>query len=318
MADGNLGRRNFLKTSLLAAAPIAVPATKWVGGTPQPSPDRGLTVYQDGPQIWVRWAGRPLTCYRAHATQKYPYFYPFMGPKSGQSVTEESGTSFPHHRSILFACDQVNGGTYWQNVVTTGQISSKGPKIGPVTPQSAEILDHCEWNKPEQAVVMTDSRRFVVTRASDDLRYLDATIDWQAVQDVTINKTNHALFSVRAASDLAPWGGGRLENSNGKVGASETFSKPAAWCTFYGHRAGLPADMVEGVALMQHPENPWKDCPWFTRDYGFMSPQPFNFQKEPWRLAAGKSVKLRFRIVAYFGTPKSEDLTAIYREWIRG
>jgi hypothetical protein len=35
--------------------------------------------------------------------------------------------------------------------------------------------------------------------------------------------------------------------------------------------------MVEGIALLDHPGNPWSPCKWFTRDYGFISPSPFNW-----------------------------------------
>ena len=41
---------------------------------------------------------------------------------------------------------------------------------------------------------------------------------------------------------------------------------------------------------MDHPQSPWAPCPWFTQDYGFISPMPFNWIEKPWQLAAGQSV----------------------------
>jgi hypothetical protein len=73
--------------------------------------------------------------------------------------------------------------------------------------------------------------------------------------------------------------------------------------------------VVEGVALFNHPLNPWKPCPWFTRDYGFISPNPLHFAAKPWQLAAGKSVQLRYRVVAYAGTPTDAGLEGIYKAW---
>jgi hypothetical protein len=312
-------RRNFLTGSLAAAIPLGIP---WVAATavaqikPEPGSEK-LTAYQDGLQIWVRWANILVTSYRAHPNQKYPYLYPLAGPVSGLSLTAETSTPYPHHRSVFFACDRVNGGNYWQGPVDLGQIVSKGPKLAQVTPQSAEILDACEWRKPGQTPVMTDRRKITVHVVDSRLRWIDTEIQWTAIQDVTIEKTNHALFSVRAAADLIPWAGGKLENSLGKFGEKGTFGQPAGWCTFYNKRAGMPNDVVEGVALFNHPLNPWKECPWFTRDYGFISPSPFNFADKPWQLAAGKSVQLRYRVVAYAGTPTATGLEGLYKAWIR-
>ena len=75
---------------------------------------------------------------------------------------------------------------------------------------------------------------------------------------------------------------------------------------------------MEGLALMDHPESPWAPCPWFTRDYGFASPMPFNWIEAPWRLAAGQSVRIRHRIVAFAGNPEEAGLDALYQDWIRG
>lgn len=312
-------RRDFLRGALAAAVPLGA-TLAGAGASAQIKPEPGsdkLTAYQDGPQIWIRWANSLVTSYRAHPTQKYPYLFPFAGPVSGLSLTAETCVPYPHHRSVFFACDRVNGGNYWQGPVQLGQIVSKGLKLGPVTPQSAEFHDACEWRKPGQEPVMTDTRKITVNIVSGELRWIDAEIQWTAVQDVTIEKTNHALFSVRAAADLIPWAGGKLESSFGMFGEKATFGQPAAWCTYYNKRAGIPGEVVEGVALFEHPLNPWKDCPWFTRDYGFISPSPFNFLEKPWQLAAGKSVQLRFRVVGYARTPRDADLEGIYKAWVR-
>jgi hypothetical protein len=319
MAKRSESRRDFLKMSLAAAVPVGVGMTLSADAAEapaEPGADK-LTAYQDGHQIWVRWANAPLTGYRAHTTQKYPYLYPFAGPATGLSVTAESAAPYPHHRSIFFACDRVNDGNYWQGEVALGQIVSKGPKLGPITPDSVEIRDECEWRKPGAKPVMTDARTIVVRVVNTRVRWIDVTIAWTAVVDVTIAKTNHALFAVRAAADLAPAGGGRLESSYAKFGEKETFGQPANWCALYNKRAGVAGDVVEGVALLNHPLNPWKSPRWFTRDYGFIAPNPFYFSEKPWQLAVGKSVQLRFRVVSFFGTPTDADLEWVYKAWIR-
>jgi len=313
-----ISRRVFLKSSLAATAiPLAVQSN--AGAPPakpavEPGTD-GLTTYQLGPQIWVRWNNRPLTCYRAHRSQKYPYLYPLAGPQTGLSLTTETALPWPHHRSLFFGCDRVNGGNYWQEDFDKGQILSAGPKLGKATKESVEILDACDWQKPGGPTVMRDQRKVTITVPSPRLTFIDWEIRWQAVEDVKIPKTNHSLFALRAAADLTPLGGGVLLNAEGQSGEKATFGKPSAWCDFSGKRAHLPGDLVEGIALLDHPKNPWAPCPWFTRDYGFLSPTPFNFIEKPWELAAGTSVALRYRVVLHADDAKAAGLDAIYREW---
>jgi hypothetical protein len=315
----NLSRRDLLKLAAVVpplAMPLAgVAAEKPAPKKPEPG-TQGLSAYQDGPQVWVRWNNRLLTSYRAHPTQKYPYLYPLAGPVTGLSLTAETAMPYPHHRSVLFGCDRVNGGNYWQDSVEQGQIVSLGPKLGKVTERTVEIADRCSWRKPGQKPVMADERKILVNVLDEKLILIDFEIRWIAVEDVTVQKTNHSLFAVRAAADLAPTFGGNLANSEGDKGEKATFGKPAGWCAFWGKRRGVPGDVVEGIALLDHPSNPWKQCPWFTRDYGFISPSPMNFMNEPWRLAAGKSVVLRYRVAIFAGDPTQARLPELYRTWI--
>ena len=311
-------RRDFVKLSVSA---LGVPTA---GGLMQSRCSAAeavgdkLTAYQVGPHVWVRWNNHLLTGYRAHPTQKYPYFYPLSGPLSGVSLTSETSLPYPHHRSLLFACDRVNGGNYWQGDFAAGQIFSDGPTLGEATPNSVEIIDHCQWHKPDQPTVMTDDRKFTVSVAGERLRLIDAAIKLTAVEDISVTKTNHSLFSIRAAADIAPVGGGTLLNSEGDSGEKATFGKPADWCTYFGPRKVAGEQIVEGIALMNHPDNPFEDCPWFTRDYGFISPTPFNFLEEPWTLPAGKSVELKYRVVMYAGNAAEAGLGKIFQQWVGG
>ncbi|MBN2475926.1 MAG: PmoA family protein [Pirellulales bacterium] len=317
----SLPRRDFLRLSLAAAAPAgALWAASPAGTQPRPVPGaEKLTAYQvepGNPHIWVRWGNRLLTSYRAHQSQKYPYMYPVTGPISGLSLTTETSLPYPHHRSLLFACDRVNGGNYWQDNLAAGQILSRGPRLGEVTPESAEILDRCVWKQPDGPVICRDERKITVAVSGPRLRLIDWQLKWVAVEEVTVTRTNHSLFSIRAAGDITPWGGGALVNSEGLSGEQATFGKPAAWCGYHGKRQNVPGNVVEGIAILDHPENPWSPCPWFTRDYGFISPTPMNFLEKPWRLPAGESVTLRYRVVLHASDPKDAGLDGIYKSWI--
>lgn len=317
--SNQLARRDFFRLSLAAAATSwAAPLAGRNAWAQKPAAAGKLTVDQSDGLIAVHLGQTLLTSYKYQASQKLPYLYPLAGPVSGKSLTTETAEPFPHHHSLFFGCDRLNDGNYWQGPLDVGQIVSTKARVGQVTDKSVEILDHCEWRKPNQPLVMTDDRRFNIVVADVNLRIVDIDITWTAVQDVTVNKTNHSLLAVRAAADITSKAGGNLSNSNGQQGEKETFGRSANWCTFYGKRQGVPGDVVEGIALMNDPANPWKDCPWFTRDYGFMSPSPFNFMDQPWKLAAGQSVKLSYYVLLYVGTPRDGDVQEVYKAWTQG
>lgn len=315
----SMPRREFLKQSMAAVTvSFASPMVARTALAQSMPAGAKLNVDRGDGIISVRLGETLVTSYKHQANQKLPYLYPLTGPISGKSLTTESEEPYPHHHSLFFGCDHLNGGNYWQGPLDVGQIVSTNARVGQVTDRSVEILDHCEWRKPSQPVVMTDDRRFKVIIADANLRIIDADIAWTAVQDVTVTKTNHSLFAVRAAADITPKMGGNLMNSEGQTGEKATFGKEANWCTFWGKRQGVPGDVVEGIALMNDPDNPWKVCPWFTRDYGFMSPAPFNFIAQPWQLAAGMSVKLSYRVLLYAGSPRAGDVQEVFKAWVQG
>ncbi len=312
----------------LAAVPLGLHALNQQAAAQQQPPDGAeqLRHYQEaelggqqhGPHIWLRWNNEPLVSYRAHHGSKYPYFYPLMGLASGLSLTSETAEPWPHHRSVYFSCDRVNGQNYWQQGLEHGQVLSTGPRVTEANSTSAIIEDACEWRAPERPLQMTDTRKYTITVDYPNKWILDSEIEWKAEEDITIERTNHALFSVRVATDITVWGGGTMVNSEGQVGEPETFGQPARWCAFYGKRVKAKNEPVEGIALIDHPDNPWEPCPWFTRDYGMMSPMPFQWIEEPWHLAAGESVNLKYRTVMFSGTPEEADIDGLSDAWISG
>ncbi len=277
-----------------------------------------LTAYQNGPLVLVRWANTTLAGYRAAPSQKYPYFGPLAGPASGLSLTTESSLPYPHHRGLWLGCEPLNGGDFWaDNSLDRGHIRSLGPKLEmlPNDPRAVIIRDYCRWERPGTTIppALDDMRTFTLRVIDDRTRVLDAEFALTALTNVTIGKAKHSFFALRCAPDLSPMYGGTLVNSEGGIGAAGTYGKPAAWCGYYGKRSGHGP--VEGIAIMDHPRNPWSPSPWLTRDYGHLSPSPFNFRSRPWTLPEGESIRLRYRVVLHAGDPKEASLDRLYKEW---
>ena len=320
MSHPLLDRRHWLQATAGSLAGTCL-ATRWAQAIdytkPVPEAEK-LTGYLNGSQVLVRWNNRVLTGYRAHPSLKYPYFSPLAGPVSGLSVTAESALPYPHHRGLWLACDPVNGGNYWSDgPLEKGQIKSTRLELTATTKESAQFENDCQWVRPDAPSPLHDERKFTVRVLSEQAWVIDADIKLVAGEDVSIKRAKHSFFAIRAASDISPSYGGVLMNSTGGVGAAGTYGKMANWCGYHGKRAGRP-DVVEGIAVMDHPENPWAPCPWFTREYGHLSPSPFNFLEKPWRFEKGKTLRLQYRVVIHAGTPAEAGLNKIYQQWIEG
>ena len=316
-------RREMLRNSVMASSALAISqiplATYGADFTEPVDNAKGLTAYQKDQRILIRTNNSPVLSYRASSDAKYPYFYPLSGPKSGLSLTTESAQPYPHHRGLWLGCDPLNGGNYWAATgLKSGQI--KTVKLELLTPDSSDqaitFIQECQW-KRAGSHPFNDERRYTITRPNDDLVLIDFDIRFTAIEDVSIKKAKHSFFAMRAASDISPAYGGTLINSEGGIGAKGTYGKKADWCGYFGKRKFQP-DVTEGIVIMNHPNNFDGQCPWFTRDYGHLSPSPFNFRKSPFTIAKGNSFKLNYRVVLFAGTPQEADLNAVYKSWLKG
>ena len=299
-------------SKVLGAAVFCLSVT---GGMSQA--DQKLVASRIGSRIDVTVGGKFFTSYRFSTEEKYPFFFPVNGP-SNASVTSMRNSNFPHHSSLFFGCDLVNGGNYWQEGLERGQIVSKGPVLeSGSSGNQIVITDACDWKRPEAPQPFRDTRRIVISAPSDALRQIDFDVTMEAMEDVEIKKTNHSLFSARMDPDITPAFSGTMVNAEGAVGEKATFGKPSPWLACYGPR-GTKA--VEGLAILQHPANPGFPSPWFTRDYGFLSPTPMFWPADgkSTHVKKGEKLKLRYRVLVFSGTPEQAAIAQRFSEFSGG
>ncbi len=259
------------------------------------------------------WAdGQLVTSYKFRPTQKYPYFWPVNGPLSGRSVTTQTSEPYPHHHSLFFGCDRVNGANYWQEDNARGQIVSTGPKLLVDSGTYVLFTDRCLWKQPDKEPVFEDSRCFLIHAPGKTLRVIDASFRLKALTDVQILRTNHALFSARMVPELSVTSGGTLINAEGKTREKGTFGEPSAWCDYCGSREGV----TEGLSILQAPSNPCYPFPWFTRDYGFFSPTPM-WWLDDGRLdiPKGKVITLTYRVLIHGGDVEAASVAELFAQY---
>ncbi|MCP9747576.1 PmoA family protein [Lacihabitans sp. CS3-21] len=254
-----------------------------------------------------------FTSYIFSQDEKYPYFFPVNGPSNG-SVTSMRNGNFPHHSSLFFGCDKVNGGNYWQEGLERGQIISLRADIVESGNNKVVIETENIWRRPNADSPIKDFRKITISAPSKELFQIDFDVTMEMLMDVTIDKTNHSLFSGRMDADLAVTNGGTMINADGDKWEKGTFGKKSPWIDFYGKRG----DKIEGMAIMQHPSNDWYPSPWFTRDYGFFSPTPMYWPEndKETTLKKGQTIKLKYRVLVHAGdvtTAKIAEQFELYK-----
>jgi hypothetical protein len=274
---------------------------------------QGVSAKIEGNQLVVNIDGKVFTSYKFAVDLKKPYFWPVVGPASGKTVTVESTEPYPHHNSLFFGCDRVNGGNYWQDVNERGQIISQGPKIEIASGDRVVFTDTCLWSMPGKEPIIRDMRRVSISAPSDKIRFIDFEITLLPLTDIVIEKTNHSFFSARVVPELNVESGGTLINAEGKKSADGTFGVPSAWCDYYGSRDGI----TEGIAILQSPANMWYPSKWFTRDYGFMSPTQMFWPEngKDTTFGKGQELKLRYRVVIHAGDVEQSSIANIFKAY---
>ncbi len=256
-----------------------------------------------------------FTSYIFSREEKYPFFFPVNGP-SQATVTSMRNANYPHHSSLFFGCDMVNGGNYWQEGLERGQIISLRADILQAEGDKVVIENECAWIRPGAEAPIKDLRKITITAQSGKIFQIDFDIVMEILMDVTIRRTNHSLFSGRMDADLAVTNKGTMINAEGETGEQGTFGKPSPWIDYYGTRMGK----TEGMAIMQHPSNKWYPAPWFTRDYGFFSPTPMYWPEDlekGTQLKKGEQVKLRYRVLVHTGDHKEADIAGQFSRYAK-
>jgi hypothetical protein len=220
---------------------------------------------------------------------------------------------WPHHTSLFFGCDQVNGGNYWQEELERGRIISIGAEIVETNGERVVITDECIWKRPDAEAPIIDRRKITISAPTKEVYQLDFDIEMEMLMDVTILKTNHSLFSARVAPDLSVTQGGTMVNAEGQETEKGTFGVASPWIDCYGTRK----TGIEGIAILQHPSNKWFPSPWFTRDYGFISPTPMYWpaDDQSTQLKKGDKIALRYRVLVHAGDDKQAGIAGAYEKY---
>lgn len=253
-----------------------------------------------------------------------PYFHPVCLP-DGTVLTWLRPPDHWWHRALWFSWKLINKLNYWEE---NRQRKSQGTtELTAVTHRrlpggSVEVEMHISYHPPGEPAVLKEIRKIAISPPDANKRY---RMDWAMTftaqdREVVLDRTpipgepggkgwgGYAGLSVRTTRAMKNY---HTLNSEGQRDMAG-HGKPARWLDFTGVVDGKEV----GVALFDHPGNERHPTPMYVimrGTFGYCSPA-FLF-KAPYRLAAGKSLALFYRVMIHPGRLGKEDLEAEFKDF---
>lgn len=297
----------------------------------------------------VKIDGELFTEYLIQAGQS-PAMWPVIGPAGaemtrrypvGPQRTGET-TDHPHHQSMWFTHDKVNGADFWAANVQSaaGDADSDDSKGARIVHRefaalesdgaTARIVARNDWMNGEVRICEDERTIVFGTREGGD-RWIDFTIVLKAAEgDVSFGDTKEGTFAVRVADSMRfeAQPGGRVVNSEGQVD-DEAWGMPARWVDYAGPIAVAGVsdprhNETAGILIMSHPTS-FRPVPrWHVRGYGLFAANPFGEHDFPSTKAAkqgattipcGDELVLRYRVVLHRGATDVAAMEAAFDEF---
>jgi hypothetical protein len=251
-----------------------------------------------------------------------PYFHPVtLG--GGSALTALSPSDHPWHKGIWFSWKYINKINYWEYEKKTGLEQGRTEVLSvtatPRDDHSARFVMKLGYHPPGQPNLLTEERVIEVSAPDKDDGY---RIDWAATftagdTELLFDRTppynakdgvkhgGYAGLSLRLAATMKNW---QFLDSEGRADSKDQNGLPARWQSFSGAK--------ESITVLDHPQSFRHPTPWYlVKSMPFF--QPAILFADPYKLPAGKSFSVKYRILVGPGTADQKHLEAQWKSFSR-
>ncbi len=255
----------------------------------------------------------PFTVLNFAKDQRKPYFHPVNGP-DGTFISRplENPKDHPHHKGLWFSVDEVNKSRHWME---RSQIQPVEVKILQAEGNPAKLEMTSTWK--------ADDGRDLLTEKTTVSIFANRLIIYYAIlkaekEPVEFEDTKEGMFALRFRDELREKVGAHVSNADGLQTTQECWGKESDLVDYYG----TVEDKTVGVALFDHPLN-FHRSRYPVRDYGLFAANHFELHdlkgteelEGAFRLAAGESITLRYRVIFHRGNQDDAKLAQAFERY---
>lgn len=247
-----------------------------------------------------RHEGREILRYHFGTTAPKTYCWPLVGPAGFPVVRighPHDPVSHRHHRGIWVAHGKVNKVNFWEEN-SGSSIRHEAIELYEDGPKGARLVARNVWLSLSREQLLTERRTVGAMALPGGECEVDIQLEFHASEcAVTFGEIPFGFLGVRVAKTMSVADGrGTIINSEGGRGEKGTFWKRARWVDYAGP---IAPRRCNGIIFLDHPDNPRHPTYWHTRKDGWMGAS-FTL-KQPYDLAKGDKLKLRYRLVVHDG-----------------
>jgi hypothetical protein len=297
------------------------------------APTGSIQLEQDDEQgvLRILLDGREAIVYQYGQQLDLAHYYPVRSP-SGKLLTIQQTDPYPHHRSVWFADTvQLDGK---RKVSFYNALYSRVDKTDPESPfrdqvrhvefvsrsvsgERAQVVAKLLWEMDLDVPVLDEQRAMTLVDLGDGEYFVDLLFALTAKYgDVAFvsDAVHYAWPYVRMHPQFSGDNGGRLVNSEGGIGQSQTNNQVARWIDYSNTVEGV----TEGLAVFSHPDNPYPHR-WLTREYGTFGPRREDQRSgKPFTLKQGDRLQQRVGILVHRGDVDGGKVKQRYQQYIDG
>ena len=281
-------------------------------------------------KISIEIDGKPFTDFYIGPQASKPYLHPLRNaagtPMTRQypMVADVAGEAHdhPHHKGLWFAHGDVNGYNFWagdNEVPLDPKFKGRGKieleRVGKISSGkgSGSLTATFLWKASTGETLLVETRAMTFYSDPQVRRFdFDATLSPQ--EEVRFADTKEGMFAIRVAPALT-----KIVNSKNRVGEKNTWGKRAEWADFSGTVDGA----VQGIAVLDHPNNPRFPTYWHVRDYGLLAANIFgvhDFENDPSRdgsltIRPGQPLRFRYRVIIHPGEAMQAGIPDAFTAW---
>lgn len=276
-----------------------------------------VTTYHLGPALGpadAEGSDLPAPPPNALAPPRRPFLYPVLGPDgdplTGFGKPHDPTGSHAHHYSLWIAHASADAADFWSE--SGGTIVSAGLPESDNGPVFCRLVHDTRWMQGGRELLV-ERRRIVLHRTPESFRALDIELELKppGQADVTLSKTSFGFLAARVARSMTVFdGGGEIVNARSDRNERGAHLRRAEWLDQSGP---VGESRQAGIALLDHPDNPNHPTTWHCRNDGWACAA---FAADaPYTIAAGKALRLRYRVVLHRGDAREGEVARRFAEF---